>query len=235
MRKVFFAFVAICFSVGFVFAGDVASFVDKGFSEDGKYYVFGQYGKTDKKYQGWAEIYVVDIQENDYVDGGVFKIKPTAVTAGKVGKEIYESLEEKNFYYLKDLKLKQADLDRVLYICDDVNKVGTDEIKFTDFRNSSIDNPNSFSIKLIPTISGRGKDVKSSFYIMMEKLDCDGNVISSQKIGSPNITRKGISNYKIERIMCDTSEQNLIFVIEKILEDDKGISIRYMVEAAKIE
>jgi hypothetical protein len=35
--------------------------------------------------------------------------------------------------------------------------------------------------------------------------------------------------------MCDTSEQNLIFVIEKILEDDKGISIRYMVEAAKIE
>ncbi len=38
-------------------AGDVASFVDKGFSEDGKYYVFGQYGKTDKKYQGYAEIY----------------------------------------------------------------------------------------------------------------------------------------------------------------------------------
>ena len=35
-------------------AGDVASFVDKGFSEDGKYYVFGQYGRTDKKYQGWA-------------------------------------------------------------------------------------------------------------------------------------------------------------------------------------
>ena len=34
--------------------------------------------------------------------------------------------------------------------------------------------------------------------------------------------------------MCDTSEQNLIFVIEKILEDDKGISIRYMVEAAKL-
>ena len=101
MRKVFFAFVAICFSLGSVFAGDVASFVDKGFSEDGKYYVFGQYGKTDKKYQGWAEIYVVDIQENDYVDGGVFKIKPTAVTAGKVGKEIYESLEAKNFYYLK--------------------------------------------------------------------------------------------------------------------------------------
>ncbi len=37
-------------------AGDVATFVDKGFSEDGKYYVFGQYGKTDKKFQGCAEL-----------------------------------------------------------------------------------------------------------------------------------------------------------------------------------
>ena len=96
MRKVFFAFVAICFSVGSVFAGDVASFVDKGFSEDGKYYVFGQYGKTDKKFQGWADICQVDIAKNDYVDGGVFKIKPSAVTSDKNGLEVYESLESKN-------------------------------------------------------------------------------------------------------------------------------------------
>ena len=61
-------------------AGDVATFVDKGFSEDGKYYVFGQYGKTDKKFQGWAELYQVDIAANDYTDNGVFKTKPSAVT-----------------------------------------------------------------------------------------------------------------------------------------------------------
>ena len=85
-----------------VFAGDVAAFEDIGFSADGKYYVFGQYGKTDKKFQGWADIYQVDIEKNDYVSKGVFKIKPSAVTSDKSGLEVYESLEAKNFYYLKD-------------------------------------------------------------------------------------------------------------------------------------
>ena len=216
-------------------AGDVATFVDKGFSEDGKYYVFGQYGRTDKKYQGWAEIYQVDIAKNDWVDGGVFKIKPTAVTADKAGIEVYESLEGKNYYYLRDLKCKVADADRVLYILDDVNKTGTDEIVFTDFNNSTIENPNTFHIQLVPTITGKGKNVKSSFYIWVEKKDSEGNTISRTKVGSPDVVRSGISNYKIERIMCDPSQKNFIFVVEKIQEDDTGISIRYMVEAAKID
>ena len=55
----------------------------------------------------------------------------------------------------------------------------------------------------------------------------------TKKVGTPSITRKGVSNYKIERIFCDKSERNLIFVIEKMFEDDSGISIRYMVEAAQ--
>ncbi len=216
-------------------AGDVATFVDKGFSEDGKYYVFGQYGRTDKKYQGWAEIYQVDIAKNDWVDGGVFKINTTAVTADKAGVDVYESLEGKNYYYLRNLNCKVANADQVLYILDDVNKTGTDEIVFTDFNNSTVDSPNTFHIQLVPTINGKGKSVKSSFYIWVEKKDADGNTISKTKVGSPDVVRSGISNYKIERIMCDPSQTNFIFVIEKIQEDDTGISIRYMVEAAKIK
>ena len=65
------------------------------------------------------------------------------------------------------------------------------------------------------------------------KSDANGEVILSRKIGSPNITRKGVTNYKIERIFCDKSEKNLIFVIEKMMEDDTGTSIRYMIEAAQ--
>ena len=30
----------------------------------GNYYIFGQYGKIDKKFQGWAEIYTVDVLKN---------------------------------------------------------------------------------------------------------------------------------------------------------------------------
>ncbi len=235
MKKLIICAMTLLFCCSALSAGDVATFVDKGFSEDGKYYVFGQYGRTDKKYQGWAEIYQVDIAKNDWVDGGVFKIKPTAVTADKAGVEVYEALEGKNYYYLRDLKCSVANADHVLYILDDVNKTGTDEIVFTDFNNSTVDSPDTFHIQLVPTINGKGKNVKSSFYIWVEKKDSNGNTIFKTKVGSPDVVRSGISGYKIERIMCDPTEKNFIFIVEKIQEDDTGISIRYMVEATKIE
>ena len=235
MKKLIICAMAVLFCCAALSAGDVATFVDKGFSEDGKYYVFGQYGRTDKKYQGWAEIYQVDIAKNDWVDGGVFRIKPTAVTADKAGIDVYEALEGKNYYYLRDLKCSVANADHVLYILDDVYKTGTDEIVFTDFNNSTVDNPNTFHIQLVPTINGKGKNVKSSFIINVEKKDSEGNTISKTQVGSPDVVRTGISGYKIERIMCDPTQKNFIFVVEKIQKDDTGISIRYMVEAAKIE
>lgn len=233
MKKSVIFGLLIAFGLLTVYAGDVATFVDKGFTEDGKYYIFGQYGKTDKKFQGYAEIYQVDIAANDYVDSGVFKTKPSAVTAGKNGRDVYDALEAKSFYYFKDMKCETANPDHVLYILDDVNKTGTDEIIFTDFRGSDIENPDTYHIQLYPTVNGSGKNSRSSFYIIVEKKNAEGKVIESHKVGSPDIVRKGITNYKIERIFCDKSEHNMIFIIEKILEDDAGISIRYMVEAAK--
>ena len=140
MKKSVIFGLLIAFGLLTVYAGDVATFVDKGFTEDGKYYIFGQYGKTDKKFQGYAEIYQVDIAANDYVDSGVFKTKPSAVTAGKNGRDVYDALEAKSFYYFKDMKCETANPDHVLYILDDVNKTGTDEIIFTDFRGSDIEN-----------------------------------------------------------------------------------------------
>lgn len=223
-----FGFVAAC-----ACAGDVASFVDKGFTADGKYYVFGQYGVTDKNFQGWAELYQVDIEANDYVDSGIFKTKPTAVTAGKNGKDVYEALEAKSYHYYKDVKTKPADIDHVFYILDDVKKAGTDPIEFKDFRSADFENQNSYHVQLMPTITGSGKNVKSSFYIDVEKKDSEGNVVGKWKVGTPSIVRKGVNNYKIERIFCDASGTNIIFIIEKMIEDDTGISIRYMVEAAK--
>ena len=101
MKKSVICSLVLLLGISVSWAGDVASFVDKGFSEDGKYYVFGQYGKTDKKYQGYAEIYQVDIAANDYVDNGVFTTKPTTVTADKGGKEVFEALEAKSFAYFR--------------------------------------------------------------------------------------------------------------------------------------
>ena len=63
-----------------LYAGDAAVFQDIGFSDDGTTYIFGQYGKTDKNYEAWAEIYTVDVAKNDYVKGEVFTTEPSAET-----------------------------------------------------------------------------------------------------------------------------------------------------------
>lgn len=216
------------------FAGDSAVLVDNGFSADGNYYIFGQYGKIDKKFQGWAEIYTVDVLKNDYVDNEVYRVKPSAVTFDKTGKEVYESLAGKNYLSIKKYNCAQNSPEQILYICEEEKKAGTDEIEFKDFISSVSDDQAYYKVILVPTVSGEGINVKSSFYIDIEKLDSKGAVLASQKIGNPGITRKGVKNYKIERIVCDKTGKKLVFIVEKTMEDKTGINIRYMIETARL-
>lgn len=216
------------------FAGDSAVLVDNGFSADGNYYIFGQYGKIDKKFQGWAEIYTVDVLKNDYVDNEVYRVKPSAVTFDKTGKEVYESLAGKNYLSIKKYNCAQNSPEQILYIREEEKKAGTDEIEFKDFISSVSDDQAYYKVVLVPTVSGEGINVKSSFYIDIEKLDSKGTVLASQKIGNPGITRKGVKNYKIERIVCDKTGKKLVFIVEKTMEDKTGINIRYMIETARL-
>ena len=216
------------------FAGDSAVLVDNGFSADGNYYIFGQYGKIDKKFQGWAEIYTVDVLKNDYVDNEVYRVKPSAVTFDKTGKEVYESLAGKNYLSIKKYNCTQNAPEQILYIREEEKKAGTDEIEFKDFISSVSDDQAYYKVVLVPTLSGEGINVKSSFYINLEKLDSKGAVLASQKIGNPGITRKGVKNYKIERIVCDKTGKKLVFIVEKTMEDKTGINIRYMIETARL-
>lgn len=216
------------------FSGDSAVLVDNGFSADGNYYIFGQYGKIDKKFQGWAEIYTVDVLKNDYVDNEVYRVKPSAVTFDKTGKEVYESLAGKNYLSIKKYNCAQNSPEQILYIREEEKKAGTDEIEFKDFISSVSDDQAYYKVVLVPTVSGEGINVKSSFYIDIEKLDSKGAVLASQKIGNPGITRKGVKNYKIERIVCDKTGKKLVFIVEKTMEDKTGINIRYMIETARL-
>lgn len=216
------------------FAGDSAVLVDNGFSADGNYYIFGQYGKIDKKFQGWAEIYTVDVLKNDYVDNEVYRVKPSSVTFDKTGKEVYESLAGKNYLSIKKYNCAQNSPEQILYIREEEKKAGTDEIEFKDFISSVSDDQAYYKVVLVPTVSGEGINVKSSFYINLEKLDSKGAVLASQRIGNPGITRKGVKNYKIERIVCDKTGKKLVFIVEKTMEDKTGINIRYMIETARL-
>lgn len=235
MKKVIVGgLLTICALLG-AFAGDSAVLVDNGFSADGKYYIFGQYGKVDKSFQGWAEIYTVDVAANDYVDNEVYRVKPSAVTFDKTGKEVYESLAGKSYFTTKKYNCEPNKPNQILYIREEEKKAGTDEIVFQDFISSVSNDQAFYHVKLIPTVNGSGTNVKSSFYINLEKQDSKGNVLARQTIGSPSITRKGVKAYKIERIVVDKSGKNLVFIVEKTMEDKTGINIRFMVEAARLD
>ena len=54
-------------------AGDVANFVNLGFSEDSSVCMFGQYGVIDGEERPYAEIYTVNVHKNAFVPNGVTK------------------------------------------------------------------------------------------------------------------------------------------------------------------
>ncbi|WP_191017838.1 DUF2259 domain-containing protein [Treponema zioleckii] len=226
------AFVFLAASIS-SFAGDVAAFVDLGISSDGKTYIFGEYGRTDKKFQGYAEIYAVDIAKNDFIEGGIFRTLPSAATASKNGKKVYDELYAKAGWWVKKYNCKPADASHLLYVGDGT-KSGDNEIVFKDFENSTEDKAYFYHVNMIKSVEGSGSNMHSSFYITFERKDEDGNVLSKNIVGSPDIKRKGVSGYKVERIFSDKTGKNLVFVIEKTIEDSTGTSIRYMVETIRL-
>lgn len=216
-----------------MFAGDAAAFVDLGISSDGRTYAFGEYGKTDRTFQGYAEIYTVDIEKNDFVSGEVFKTLPSANTSSKSGKTVFDELSGKAAWKLKKYDFKPADADNLLYVRDD-KKSGESEIVFKDFEGSTVEQSVFYHIKLVKTCDGSGENLRSSFFITLEKKNGDGEVISRNIVGSPDIKRKKVTDYRIDRIFSDKSGRNLVFVVEKTLSDVNGNSIRYMVETIRL-
>lgn len=215
------------------FAGDVAVFEDLGFSEDGRTYLFGQYGKTDKKFQAWAEIYTVDVAKNDFVKNEIYKTEPSSATVKLSGKKAFEELVSKTEWKWGKYNAKPSGAKELLYVREVENKNPTAEIVFKDFEGSTETNQVFYHVQLVPAYEGSGKNVKSKFYINLSKQDENDNVLESWKVGTPDFKRKGITSYQINKIFTDKSGKSLVFIVEKTLEDDTGTSVRYMVEAIR--
>ena len=216
------------------FAGDVAVFEDLGFSEDGRTYIFGQYGKTDKKFQAWAEIYTVDVAKNDFVKNEVYKTEPSSQTVKLSGKKAFEELYSKTEWKRAKYNAAPSTANELLYVREIEDKNPTAEIVFKDFEGSSKDEQVFYHVQLVPSFEGSGKNVKSKFYIKLSKQDENGNILDSRIVGTPDFKRKGITAYQINRIFTDKSGKSLVFIVEKTLEDDTGTSVRYMIEAIRL-
>lgn len=231
--KRFFLIASLTLISFFSYAGDAAVFEDLGFSKDGKTYLFAQYGKTDKDFQAWAEIYTVDVAENNYVKNEVYKTEPKEIAREASGKQAFASLLEKTEWKRSKYNAQKAEASELLYVREVENKKASDEISFKDFEASTEDKEIFYKIKLIPQFEGKGKNVKSKYYIDVKQTDLKGNILNSWKVGTPELKRKGISSYLIDKIFTSKDKKSLVIVVQKTLEDDRGTSIRYMVETLR--
>ena len=142
MRKAMISFCFI-FCSFFLFAGDIATFVNLGFSADGSKFAFGQYGLTDQTYRAYAEIYGVDVAENKFLPSGRFITSPTSETADKDSKNIFLSLLDRANPSLLKWKISDKNEGRAIYAATD-STINETTLIFKDFE---INKPNGNKIK----------------------------------------------------------------------------------------
>ena len=211
-----------------VFAGDKAEFVNLGFSPDGRYFLFGQYGFRSEQSLSYADIYLVDVKNNIFVSGGVLKgeytnsLEPGQSADGALYKLMESALTLKNRYGIDFLEK-----GRPLYIRIDESEESLDSLDFRDFETGS-----HYGMTLYKNVISDEDSipVKSSFYVDLDYTGVSGSTVSF-KIGHPDYMRSGIGDYRIERVLTDPLGDSIVIILAKT---DRDLNVRYMVETLKI-
>ncbi|MDR0909391.1 MAG: DUF2259 domain-containing protein [Spirochaetaceae bacterium] len=216
--------VALAVSAQAAMAGDTASFVNLGFSADGKTYMFGQYGIQSNGLRPWAEIYLVDVAKNDFLPGGKLSfVQESGSNEWQDGSgALYHLIAENGALFSKS-RLDFLTRGKPLFISLE-GAQPADTIEFRDFANGI-----GYKASLKMTKEG----ANSSFYIDVQKTDASGSE-NSLKAGSPNIKRP-VTSYTMRQVMAAPENKALIFVIEMQKQGTSGSDIRYMVETLPLK
>ncbi|GAB4369388.1 MAG: DUF2259 domain-containing protein [Spirochaetales bacterium] len=210
------------------FAGDVATFVNLGFSPRSEYFMFGFHGWDSDAKQFFAEIYAVEVKENQFAPGGVVKkVYPGQLVPGQDTAGAFYTLLEENGPLTKRFGINHLKQGRPVYILMN-GEPSKDSLEFRDFVSST-----TYNVKMVKDIRGKGETVQSAFFLDVTFTRKDGRV-NKQIIGSQNYYRPGVQDYRIRQILVSPDEQHIVFVIEKIHYGKEGPSIRYMVETARL-
>lgn len=224
MRKLYTIIVMVAFTTA-VYAGDLANFVNLGFSADGTKFAFGQYGLQDKTYRAYAEIYAVDVETNTFLPNGIFRTSPSKQTEGKESKSTFLALQNRAQVSLSKWNISEIRQGRILYAQTESTE-GHQTLFFRDFQTSD-----EYTVVLNTTQKSK---TESSFYLMVEKTKPNGTKVKKD-VGRPDYVRSGVKDYAVKKILMDDSSRALIFIIEKKEHSIAGDSFRYMVEATFID
>jgi predicted secreted protein len=220
-------FVLVLLPAG-LFAGDVAQFVNLGFSADSNVFMFGQYGIRSEDTRAYAEIYAVDVPKNRFVKGGASeKVFDTEIEPGQDGIGALFELFHTMGPLAERYKIDHLATGRVVYLL--VNGAEPKErLEFRDFYKGD-----SYVLTLMQQKFGREEGVRSSFHINLSVTDRSGNT-RAYTLGLPDYRREGIMSYRIKQVLFSPDERGLVCVVEKHSWEAEGKSIRYMVETLRL-
>lgn len=202
-------------------AGDMAQFVNLGFSADSKYFMFGQYGVSEKTLAPYAETFVVDVAKNAFTAQGVRKVAYTrAAEPGTSGLGALLAVLGDALPQTRQYGIDHMLPGRLLYIL--VDGVPAEELlEFRDFQTGR-----SYAVRLI-------RSGTTSFHISARVTEKNGTA-REITAGDPAIQRPGVKSYLVRQILLAPDGNSLVFVIQRDEQDTKGSNIRYMVETVRI-
>lgn len=223
MKRILCICLLLIFSTS-VFAGDIATFVNLGFSSDGRYFAFGVYGASEKTLNLYAEMYMVNVRTNRFVADGVKQaVYDEKIQPGQDGIGALFSLYRGSDRLIQAYSVNHMTTGRLLYILVNGDEPKAD-IEFRDFAAGR-----RYKIALLQSQSGTEDNPSAAFHINLTVTEKDGTE-HHYTVGLPSYRRPGVVRYRIQRILLSPDGKSLVFVMEKEEAAESGINIRYMVE-----
>ncbi len=223
-RRIALAWALVLLAAGVASAGDVAQFVNLGFSNDGKYFMFGQYGVGQKDSAAWADTFIVDVKANVFATkgtetfSGTQPVDPSSNGLGALLNALAVGLPR-----TKQLHIDHLSTGRLLYVLLD-GAEAADNLEFRDFQTGR-----SYKVVLH---QDRSMDDGASFSIAVTVTEKSGSP-HSFTVGNASYTRKGVRAYHIKQIILAPDGVSLVFVVQREEKDTQGSNVRYMVETTR--
>ena len=215
-------------SVVSVYAGDVAQFINLGFSPDSRIFMFAQHGITRDDGNPYAEIFTVNVPQNTFVSSGLasqvfdVEISPGQDGSGALFALLPEMRSIVDRYHINHLRQ-----GRLIYLF--VNgEEQRPEIQFRDFETGD-----RFRITMTQEARGSGPSGSAAFHLNVHVTYTDGSTIQ-RTVGRPTLFRDGVNRYRVKQVIVSPNEESLVMVVERITDTASGQRIRYMVETVHL-
>ena len=227
MKRIAIAVLVLLMST-LLYAGDIATFANLGFSDDSRYFMFGLYGVIDDGTGQYAELYLVDVPGNRFVPRGAYSSTYEQIPdPGQTGFGALMTLFRDSIESTAQYRVNHMESGRLLYLLFD-GAEPKPTLSFRDFETGR-----ALRVELLQSKFGSGEHVSASFHINLTVTTDAGD--SYHTVGIPDYRRSGVSDYRIRRIYSAPDDGSLVFVIEKTEYSDSGTNVRYMVETVRIK